>query len=90
MTGSANNHISIEEEEARSLLEAAIFFELPDIEVSWKYYPTSKEHSCRISKGNAFRSYRFSRETLLELCEKPDDAPAMVQDIVPEVRRYVL
>jgi len=90
MTASANNQISIEEEEARSLLEATIFFELPDVEISWKYYPTSMEHNCRISKGNAFRSYRFSKGTLLEFSEDPDDAAGIVQEIVSEVRRYVL
>ena len=90
MTESANNHISIEEEEARSILEAALFFELPDIEVSWRYHPTSKEHNCTISKGKGFRSYRFSRETLLELSTNPENAAGMIQEIVPEVKRYVL
>ena len=75
------------EEEAKSLLESKIYFEVPDVEIEWNFDMVHMEHKCRISKGKNFRTYSFSRKMLTDISTNPDGTEGMVRGIISEIKR---
>jgi len=85
-----NSGIVEMEEEAKSLLESKIYFEVPDVEIEWNFDMVSMEHKCRVSKGKNFRTYSFSRKLLTDISTNPDATEGMVRGIISEIKRRLL